>query len=59
MMCRTGQQGPRGISCVLVDANTPGLSLGAKEKKVVATYSQCLLVTVGRLELPTNTHCYI
>ena len=35
MMCRTGGQGPKGISCIIVDADTPGISLGAKEKKVV------------------------
>jgi len=33
-MCRTGDQGPKGISCVLVEKGTPGLSFGKKEKKV-------------------------
>ncbi|KAK3850092.1 hypothetical protein Pcinc_043181 [Petrolisthes cinctipes] len=34
VMCRTGSDGPRGISCVLVEKGTPGLSFGKKEKKV-------------------------
>src|SRR5215831_12376756 len=33
-MVRTGDSGPRGISCVLVENGTPGLSFGAKEKKL-------------------------
>ncbi|KAF6022473.1 ACAD8 [Bugula neritina] len=34
VMCRTGDSGPKGISCVLVENGSPGLSFGAKEKKV-------------------------
>uniref|UniRef100_A0A8C6ZJC2 Isobutyryl-CoA dehydrogenase, mitochondrial n=1 Tax=Nothoprocta perdicaria TaxID=30464 RepID=A0A8C6ZJC2_NOTPE len=34
VMCRTGGPGPRGISCVLLEKGTPGLSFGKKEKKV-------------------------
>lgn len=34
VMCRTGSEGPKGISCVLVEKGTPGLSFGKKEKKV-------------------------
>ncbi|KAK7503117.1 hypothetical protein BaRGS_00005743 [Batillaria attramentaria] len=34
VMCRTGEAGPRGISCVMVEKDTPGLSFGKKEKKV-------------------------
>jgi len=33
-MCRTGGPGPKGISCVVVEKGTPGLSFGKKEKKV-------------------------
>jgi len=33
-MCRTGDIGPKGISCLLVEKGTPGLSFGKKEKKV-------------------------
>ncbi|GAB6025518.1 Isobutyryl-CoA dehydrogenase, mitochondrial, variant 2 [Chamberlinius hualienensis] len=34
VMCRTGDQSPKGISCILVEKDTPGLSFGKKEKKV-------------------------
>ncbi|XP_063799861.1 isobutyryl-CoA dehydrogenase, mitochondrial [Pseudophryne corroboree] len=34
VMCRTGSSGPRGISCLVVEKGTPGLSFGKKERKV-------------------------
>src|SRR5262245_46928367 len=34
VMARTGEAGPRGISCIVVEKGTPGLSFGAKEKKL-------------------------
>ncbi|XP_065582910.1 isobutyryl-CoA dehydrogenase, mitochondrial-like [Artemia franciscana] len=34
VMCRTGELGPKGISCVVVEKGTPGLSFGKKEKKI-------------------------
>nr|XP_033774254.1 isobutyryl-CoA dehydrogenase, mitochondrial isoform X2 [Geotrypetes seraphini]XP_033774255.1 isobutyryl-CoA dehydrogenase, mitochondrial isoform X2 [Geotrypetes seraphini] len=34
VMCRTGGSGPKGISCVVVEKGTPGLSFGKKERKV-------------------------
>ena len=34
VMARTGEQGPRGISCFLVEKDNPGLSFGAQEKKL-------------------------
>src|SRR5436190_10754102 len=33
-MARTGGEGPRGISCIVVEKDTPGLSFGAPEKKL-------------------------
>lgn len=33
-MVRTGAEGPKGITCVLVEKNTPGLSFGKKEMKL-------------------------
>ncbi len=33
-MVRTGGAGPRGISCLVVENGTPGLSFGAQEKKL-------------------------
>ncbi|GAB5577267.1 isobutyryl-CoA dehydrogenase [Prionailurus iriomotensis] len=34
VMCRTGGPGPKGISCIVVEKGTPGLSFGKKEKKI-------------------------
>ena len=34
VMCRTGDNSPRGISCIAVENGTPGLSFGAQEKKL-------------------------
>ena len=34
VMARTGEAGPRGISCIVVENGTPGLSFGAQEKKL-------------------------
>lgn len=33
-MVRTGEDGPRGISCLVVEKGTPGLSFGKKERKL-------------------------
>ena len=33
-MVRTGEKGPNGISCIVVEKGTPGLSFGAPEKKL-------------------------
>ena len=33
-MVRTGEKGPNGISCLVVEQGTPGLSFGAPEKKL-------------------------
>jgi alkylation response protein AidB-like acyl-CoA dehydrogenase len=33
-MVRTGEPGPKGISCLVVENGTPGLSFGKKEKKL-------------------------
>jgi alkylation response protein AidB-like acyl-CoA dehydrogenase len=34
VMARTGEAGPRGISCIVVEKGTPGISFGAQEKKL-------------------------
>ncbi len=33
-MVRTGGDGPKGISCLVIEAGTPGLSFGAQERKL-------------------------
>ncbi|XP_013409510.1 LOW QUALITY PROTEIN: isobutyryl-CoA dehydrogenase, mitochondrial-like [Lingula anatina] len=34
VMCRTGDKGPGGISCLMVEKGSPGLHFGKKEKKL-------------------------
>ena len=34
VMARTGGEGPKGISCIVVEKGTPGLSFGAQEVKL-------------------------
>jgi len=34
VMVRTGQEGPKGISCLVVEKDMPGVSFGAQEKKL-------------------------
>ena len=41
VMCRTGEPGPKGISCVLVEKGTEGLHYGQKEKKVKQSLFNC------------------
>jgi len=33
-MVRTGEGGPKGISCLVIDKDTPGVSFGANERKL-------------------------
>ncbi|MBJ7445585.1 MAG: acyl-CoA dehydrogenase family protein [Sphingobium sp.] len=33
-MVRTGQDGPKGISCLVIDKDLPGVSFGAQERKL-------------------------
>ena len=34
VMCRTGDEGAAGVSCILVEQGTPGLSFGKNERKL-------------------------
>jgi alkylation response protein AidB-like acyl-CoA dehydrogenase len=34
VMARTGEPGPRGISCLVVEGGTPGVAFGANERKM-------------------------
>ncbi|QIE57453.1 acyl-CoA dehydrogenase [Pikeienuella piscinae] len=34
VMCRTGDEGPKGVSAIIVESGTDGLSFGAKEDKM-------------------------
>ncbi|TVQ56748.1 MAG: acyl-CoA dehydrogenase [Rhodobacteraceae bacterium] len=57
VMCRTGEAGPAGISCILVEKGTPGLSFGKLEAKMgwnsqptaVVTFEDCRVPAENRL----------
>jgi alkylation response protein AidB-like acyl-CoA dehydrogenase len=57
VMCRTGAAGPKGISCILVEKGTKGLSFGANEKKLgwksqpttMVTFEDCRVPVANRL----------
>lgn len=57
VMCRTGEEGPKGISTIVVEKGTPGLSFGANEKKMgwnsqptaVVTFEDCRVPVENRL----------
>ena len=56
-MVRTGGEGPRGISCVVVEKDTPGLSFGAPERKMgwnsqpttLVNFADCLVPVTNRI----------
>jgi alkylation response protein AidB-like acyl-CoA dehydrogenase len=57
VMCRTGAAGPKGISCILVEKGTPGLSFAKPERKMgwnsqptaVVTFEDCRVPAENRL----------
>lgn len=54
VMCRTGAAGPRGISCVLVEAGCEGLSFGKKEHKVGWLSHPARQVFFDNVTVPTS-----
>jgi alkylation response protein AidB-like acyl-CoA dehydrogenase len=56
-MVRTGEPGPKGISCVVVEKGTPGLSFGKKERKMgwnsqptaMVQFENCRIPVANRL----------
>jgi alkylation response protein AidB-like acyl-CoA dehydrogenase len=51
-MVRTGGSGPRGISCLVVEKDTPGLSFGAQEKKLGWKSQPTAMVNFDRCRVP-------
>ncbi len=57
VMVRTGGEGPKGISTVLVEAGTPGLSFGAQERKMgwnsqptaIVNFEDCRIPVTNRV----------
>ena len=54
IMVRTGEAGPRGISCVLVEKDTPGLSFGAPERKLGWNASPTAQVILDNVRVPVG-----
>ena len=54
VMCRTGQDGPKGISTVVVEKDTPGLSFGANERKMGWNASPTATVNFDDCRVPAE-----
>lgn len=52
VMVRTGAEGPKGISCLVVEKDTPGLSFGAPEKKLGWNASPTAQVIFDNVKVP-------
>jgi alkylation response protein AidB-like acyl-CoA dehydrogenase len=52
VMVRTGQDGPKGISCVIVEKGAEGLSFGAPEKKLGWNASPTAQVIFDNVRVP-------
>jgi alkylation response protein AidB-like acyl-CoA dehydrogenase len=53
-MVRTGEPGSKGISCIVVEAGTPGLSFGAPEKKLGWKSQPTAMVMFEDCRVPVN-----
>jgi alkylation response protein AidB-like acyl-CoA dehydrogenase len=51
-MVRTGEEGPKGISCIVVEKGTPGLSFGKKERKMGWNSQPTALVNFDNCRVP-------
>lgn len=57
VMCRTGGEGPKGVSTLVIEKDTPGLSFGANERKMgwnsqptaVVNFEDCRVPVANRL----------
>lgn len=54
VMVRTGGEGPKGISTVLVEKDTPGLSFGANEKKMGWNAQPTAIVNFEDCRIPVS-----
>jgi alkylation response protein AidB-like acyl-CoA dehydrogenase len=54
VMARTGEAGPRGISCFLVPGDAPGLSAAARERKMGLTASPTAQVHLDSVRVPLD-----
>lgn len=54
VMTRTSDDGHRGITCLLVPADSPGLSFGEPERKMGATASRTAQVILDGVRVPSS-----
>jgi alkylation response protein AidB-like acyl-CoA dehydrogenase len=54
VMARTGVEGPKGISCLLTPADTPGLSAATPERKMGMRSSQTASVVLDHARVPAE-----
>jgi len=54
LMVRTSGQGPRGVSCLLADADTPGLSAGPPERKMGTGASATAQIRLDAARVPAD-----
>ncbi|CAH1800053.1 unnamed protein product [Owenia fusiformis] len=54
LMCRTGEKGPKGITCLLIDKDSPGLSFGQKERKMGWNSQPTRQVIMEDCEVPVS-----
>lgn len=54
IMCRTGEEGPKGISCILVEKGTEGLSFGANERKMGWHAQATAMVNLDQARVPAT-----
>jgi alkylation response protein AidB-like acyl-CoA dehydrogenase len=52
IMTRTSDEGPRGITCLLAEASTPGLSAAAPERKMAANASHTAQILLDDARIP-------
>lgn len=53
-MVRTGAPGPKGISCLVIEKDMPGVSFGAKEKKLGWNASPTAQVILDNVKVPVE-----
>ncbi|WP_062764121.1 acyl-CoA dehydrogenase family protein [Sphingopyxis terrae] len=53
-MVRTGQPGPKGISCLVIEKDMPGVSFGAKERKLGWNASPTAQVIFDNVKVPVE-----
>jgi alkylation response protein AidB-like acyl-CoA dehydrogenase len=54
VMCRTGEEGPKGISCMLIEKGAEGLSFGANEKKMGWNAQATAIVNLDQVRVPAT-----